>query len=112
MKISLRFLPLALLFLIVPLLALEQDEAVKVCEQLKSMPDFRIFYDESATSEQIDARLDQILDFLRQNPHRVNDELGEYCDRLFTPFIFNVKMHNAGETNFERIKKRSNLSPI
>ena len=82
MKISLRFLPLALLFLIVPLLALEQDEAVKVCEQLKSVPDFRIFYDENATSEKIDSGLDQILDFLRQNPQRVNDELGEYCDRF------------------------------
>lgn len=44
MKISLRFLSLALLFLFVPLFALDQDEAVKVCEQ-------------------IDAGLDQILDF-------------------------------------------------
>lgn len=105
-------MPLALLFLFVPLFALEQDEAVKVCEQLKSVPDFRIFYDENATSEKIDSGLEQILDFLRQNPQRVNDELGEYCDRPFTPFIFNAKMYNTGETNFERIKKRSNLSPI
>ena len=82
MKISLRFLPLALLFLFVPLFALDQDEAVKVCEQPKSVPDFRIFYDENATSEQIDFGLDQILDFLRQNPQRVNAELGEYCDRF------------------------------
>lgn len=82
MKFSLRFLPLALLFLFVPLFALEQDEAIKACEQPKSAPDFRIFYDENATSEQIDAGFDQILDFLRQNPHRVNDELGEYCDRF------------------------------
>ncbi len=111
MKISLRFLPLALLFLIVPLLALEQDEAVKVCEQLKSVPDFRIFYDENATSEKIDSGLDQILDFLRQNPHRANDELGEYCDRPFTPFIFNVKMHNAGEIDFERIEKALKFKP-
>lgn len=42
------------------LFALEQDEAVKACEQPKSVPDFRIFYDENATSEQIDAELDQI----------------------------------------------------
>lgn len=111
MKISLRFLPLALLFLIVPLFALDQDEAVKVCEQPKSVPDFRIFYDENATSEQIDFGLDQILDFLRQNPHRVNDELGEYCDRLFTPFIFNAKMHNAGEIDFERIEKALKFKP-
>ena len=111
MKISLRFLPLALLFLSVPLFALEQDEAVKVCEQPKSMPDFRIFYDENATSEQIDAGLDQILDFLRQNPHRVNDELGEYCDRLFTPFIFNAKMYNTGKIDFERIEKALKFKP-
>ena len=111
MKISLRFLPLALLFLFVPLFALEQDEAFKACEQPKSAPDFRIFYDENATSEQIDAELDQILDFLRQNPHRVNDELGEYCDRLFTPFIFNVKMHNAGKIDFERIEKALKFKP-
>ena len=105
MKISLRFLPLALLFLIVPLFALEQDEAIKVCEQLKSVPDFRIFYDENATSEQIDAGLDQILDFLWQNPHRISDELGEYCDRLFKPFIFNAKMYNTGEIDFVWIEK-------
>ena len=104
-------MPLALLFLFVPLFALEQDEAIKVCEQLKSVPDFRIFYDENATSEQIDSGLDQILDFLRQNPHRVNDELGEYCDRLFTPFIFNAKMHNAGEIDFERIEKALEFKP-
>ena len=86
MKISLRFLSLALLFLFVPLFALDQDEAVKVCEQ-------------------IDAGLDQILDFLRQNPHRLNDELGEYCDRLFTPFVFNAKMYNTDKIDFVRIKK-------
>lgn len=111
MKISLRLLPLALLFLFVPLFALDQDEAVKVCEQPKSVPDFWVFYDENATSEQIDAGLDQILDFLRQNPHRVNDELGKYCDRLFTPFIFNAKMYNAGEIDFERIEKALEFKP-
>ena len=105
-------MPLALLFLIVSLLALDQDEAVKACKQPKSVLDFRIFYDENATSEQIESGPDQILDFLRQNPHRVNDELGEYCDRLFTPFIFNVKMHNAVEIDFERIEKVLKLSPI
>ena len=88
-----------------PLFALEQDEAVKVCEQPKYVPDFRIFYDENATSEQIDSGLEQILDFLSQNPHRVNDELGEYCDHLFTPFIFNAKIYNKGEIDFERIEK-------
>ena len=94
-----------------PLFALDQDEAVKVCEQPKSVPDFRVFYDENATSEQTDAGLDQILDFLRQNPHRVNDELGEYCDRPFTPFIFNAKMYNTGEIDFERIEKALEFKP-
>ena len=77
-----------------------QDEAIKACRQSKSVPDFRIFYDKKATSEQIDAGLDQILDFLQQNPHRVNDELGEYCDRLFVLFIF-----NTGKIDFVRIEK-------
>ncbi|WP_304346154.1 hypothetical protein [Campylobacter showae] len=86
--------------MIIPLFALEQDEAVKVCEQPKSIPDFRIFYDENATIEQIDSELDQILDFLRQNPHRISDELGEYCDRLFVLFIF-----NTGKIDFVRIEK-------
>ena len=58
MKISLRFLPLALLFLFVPLFALEQDEAIRACGQPKSLPDFRIFYDKNPTSKQIDARLE------------------------------------------------------
>ncbi|WP_232037790.1 hypothetical protein [Campylobacter showae] len=84
---------------------------VKICEQPKSVPDFRVFYDENATSEQIDAGLDQILDFLRQNPHRVNDELGEYCDRLFTPFIFNAKIYNTGKIDFERIEKALEFKP-
>ena len=75
------------------------------------MPDFRIFYDENATSEQIDSGLEQILDFLRQSPHRVNDELGEYCDHLLTPFIFNAKMHNAGEIDFVRIEKALEFKP-
>jgi hypothetical protein len=41
-----------------PLFALEQDEAIKACRQSKSVPDFRIFYDENATSKQIDAGLE------------------------------------------------------
>ena len=68
-------------------------------------PDLDIFFDENATSKQIDAGLDQILEFLSQNPHRVNDELGEYCDRLFTPFVFNAKMYNTDKIDFVRIKK-------
>ena len=37
-------------------------------------PDLDIFFDENATSKQIDAGLDQY--FLSQNPHRLNDEFG------------------------------------
>ena len=68
-------------------------------------PDLDIFFDENSTNKQIDAGLDQILEFLSLNPHRVNDELGEYCDRLFTPFIFNAKIYNTGEIDFERVEK-------
>ena len=71
------------------------------------MPDFRIFYDENATSKQIDAGLEQILDFLSQNPHRVNDKLGEYCDRLFVLFIF-----NTDKIDFVRIEKSTQIWEI
>ena len=74
-------------------------------------PDFEIFFDENATSKQIDAGLDQILDFLSQNPHRINDEYGEFDDRLFSPFIYNVKIIKTGEFDFERIKKALKFKP-
>lgn len=74
-------------------------------------PGFEIFFDENATSKQIDAGLDQILDFLSQNPHRVNDEFGEFDDRLFSPFIYNVKIIKTGEFDFERIKKALKFKP-
>ena len=74
-------------------------------------PCFEIFYDENATSKQIDAGLDQILDFLSQNPHRVNDEFGEFNDRLFSPFIYNVKIIKTGKFDFERIKKALKFKP-
>ena len=74
-------------------------------------PDFEIFFDENATSKQIDAGLDQILEFLSQNPHRINDEYGEFDDRLFSPFIYNVKIIKTGEFDFERIKKALKFKP-
>ncbi len=74
-------------------------------------PDFEIFFDENATSKQIDAGLDQILEFLSQNPHRINDEYGEFDDRLFSPFIYNVKIIKTGEFDFERIKKVLKFKP-
>ncbi len=74
-------------------------------------PDFEIFFDENATSKQIDAGLDQILEFLSQNPHRINDEYGEFDDRLFSPFIYNIKNIKTGEFDFERIKKVLEFKP-
>ena len=74
-------------------------------------PDFEIFFDENATSKQIDAGLDQILEFLSQNPHRINDEYGEFDDRLFSPFIYNIKNIKTGEFDFERIKKALEFKP-
>ena len=77
-----------------------------------SEPDLEIFFDENATSKQIDAGLDQILDFLSQNPHRVNDEFGEFNDHLFSLFIYNVKIIKTGKFDFGRIKKYSNLNQV
>ena len=74
-------------------------------------PYIEIFFDENATNKQIDAGLDQILDFLSQNPHRVNDEFGEFNDRLFSPFIYNVKIIKTGKFDFERIKKVLKFKP-
>lgn len=74
-------------------------------------PGFEIFFDENATSKQIDAGLDQILEFLSQNPHRINDKYGEFDDRLFSPFIYNVKIIKTGEFDFERIKKALEFKP-
>ena len=74
-------------------------------------PDLDIFFDENATSKQIDAGLDQILDFLSQNPYRVNDEFGEFNDRLFSPFIYNLKIIKTGKFDFERIKKALKFKP-
>ncbi|MGP1533752.1 MAG: hypothetical protein ACTTJF_06795 [Campylobacter sp.] len=74
-------------------------------------PRFEIFYDENATSKQIDAGLDQILEFLSQNPHRVNEEYGEFNDRLFSPFIYNVKIMKTGKFDFERIEKALKFKP-
>ena len=74
-------------------------------------PALDIFFDENATSKQIDAGLDQILYFLSQNPHRVNDEYGEFNDRLFSPFIYNLKIIKTGKFDFERIKKALKFKP-
>ena len=74
-------------------------------------PRFEIFFDENATSKQIDAGLDQILEFLSLNPHRINEEYGEFNDRLFSPFIYNVKIIKTGKFDFERIKKVLKFKP-
>ena len=74
-------------------------------------PNLEIFFDENATNKQIDSGLDQILDFLSQNPHRVNDEYGEFNDLLFSPFIYNVKIIKTGKFDFERIKKALKFKP-
>ena len=74
-------------------------------------PSFEIFFDENATSKQIDAGLDQILVFLSQNPHRVNDEYGEFNDRLFSPFVYNLKTIKTGKFDFERIEKALKFKP-
>ena len=65
----------------------------------------RSFSTKTLRASKIDAGLDQILEFLSQNPHRVNDEFGEFNARLFSPFIYNVKIIKTGKFDFERIEK-------
>ena len=74
-------------------------------------PNLEIFFDENATNKQIDAGLDQILEFLSQNPDRINNEYGEFNDRLFSPFIYNLKIIKTGKFDFERIEKALKFKP-
>ena len=71
----------------------------------------RSFSTKTLRASKIDAGLDQILEFLSQNPHRVNDEFGEFNDRLFSPFIYNVKIIKTGKFDFERIEKVLKFKP-
>ena len=71
----------------------------------------RSFSTKTLRASKIDAGLDQILEFLSQNPHRINEEYGEFNDRLFSPFVYNLKTIKTGKFDFERIEKALKFKP-
>ncbi|MDA3042709.1 MULTISPECIES: hypothetical protein [unclassified Campylobacter] len=74
-------------------------------------PNFEIFHDENATNEQISSALDALLDFARANAERINEEFGEYGERIFTHFIYNSKISRTGKFDFDKISEILKFSP-
>ena len=74
-------------------------------------PNFEIFYDENASDAQIDAGLDALLEFAAQNRGRIDEDFGEFKDRIFTAFIFNPKVLRNSKFDFERIEKILKFKP-
>ena len=74
-------------------------------------PNFEAVYDDNASDEQIDAGLDALLEFAAQNRDRIDEDFGEFKDRIFTAFIFNPKVLRNSEFDFERIEKILKFKP-
>ena len=94
--------------------AAKDDARVSASQQAESnlsQPNFEIFYDENASDAQIDAGLDALLEFAAQNPSRIDEDFGEFKDRIFTAFIFNPKVLRNSKFDFERIEKILKFKP-
>ena len=94
--------------------AAKEDAAASTTQQTASnlpQPNFEIFYDENASDAQIDAGLDALLEFAAQNPSRIDEDFGEFKDRIFTAFIFNPKVLRNSKFDFERIEKILKFKP-
>lgn len=74
-------------------------------------PNFEAVYDDNASDEQIDAGLDALLEFAAQNRGRIDEDFGEFKDRIFTAFIFNPKVLRNSKFDFERIEKILKFKP-
>lgn len=74
-------------------------------------PNFETVYDDNASDEQIDAGLDALLEFAAQNRGRIDEDFGEFKDRIFTAFIFNPKVLRNSKFDFERIEKILKFKP-
>ena len=88
--------------------AAKDDARVSASQQAESnlsQPNFEIFYDENASDAQIDAGLDALLEFAAQNRGRIDEDFGEFKDRIFTPFIANMKLMRSGKLDFTRITR-------
>ena len=94
--------------------AAKDDARVSASQQAESnlsQPNFEIFYDENASDAQIDAGLDALLEFAAQNRGRIDEDFGEFKDRIFTAFIFNPKVLRNSKFDFERIEKILKFKP-
>ena len=74
-------------------------------------PNFEAVYDDNASDEQIDAGLDALLEFAAQNRGRIDEDFGEFKDRIFTAFIFNPKVLRNSKFDFDRIEKILKFKP-
>ena len=86
----------------------KDDPRVSASQQAESnlsQPNFEIFYDENASDAQIDAGLDALLEFAAQNRGRIDEDFGEFGERIFTPFIANMKLMRSGKLDFTRITR-------
>ena len=94
--------------------AAKEDAAASTTQQTASnlpQPNFEIFSDENASAAQIDAGLDALLEFAAQNRGRIDEDFGEFKDRIFTAFIFNPKVLRNSKFDFERIEKILKFKP-
>nr|WP_314881433.1 hypothetical protein [uncultured Campylobacter sp.] len=92
----------------------KDDPRVSASQQAESnlsQPNFEIFYDENASDAQIDAGLDALLEFAAQNRGRIDEDFGEFKDRIFTAFIFNPKVLRNSKFDFEQIEKILKFKP-
>ena len=109
-----NFIFLWLLLAVCALSAAKDDPRVSASQQAESnlsQPNFEIFYDENASDAQIDAGLDALLAFAAQNRGRIDEDFGEFKDRIFTAFIFNPKVLRNSKFDFERIEKILKFKP-
>ena len=94
--------------------AAKEDAAASTTQQAASnlpQPNFEAVYDDNASDEQIDAGLDALLEFAAQNRGRIDEDFGEFKDRIFTAFIFNPKVLRNSKFDFERIEKILKFKP-
>ena len=94
--------------------AAKEDVAASTTQQTASnlpQPNFETVYDDNASDEQIDAGLDALLEFAAQNRGRIDEDFGEFKDRIFTAFIFNPKVLRNSKFDFERIEKILKFKP-
>ncbi len=94
--------------------AAKEDAAASTTQQTASnlpQPNFEAVYDDNASDEQIDAGLDALLEFAAQNRGRIDEDFGEFKDRIFTAFIFNPKVLRNSKFDFERIEKILKFKP-